>query len=110
METKINLTQWDDERHLSKMREVVNDCLTEFFERNKISGQSVENDVDAFGGIDLAVRITGYKRPTIYDLVHNRLIPHSKRRGRLYFSRAELEKWIRDGKRRTRDEILQDLV
>jgi hypothetical protein len=48
METKINLTQWDDERHLSKMREVVNDCLTEFFERNKISGQSVENDVDAF--------------------------------------------------------------
>lgn len=43
--------------------------------------------------------------PTIYGLVHRRLIPHEKKGKRLYFLKSELNEWLRKGKRLTIDEI-----
>jgi predicted DNA-binding transcriptional regulator AlpA len=60
---------------------------------------------DEIGGMQLAVEITGLAKATIYSLVSNRKLPHSKRRKRLYFSRKELTEWIAGGKRKTQAEI-----
>ena len=65
-------------------------------------------ELDEIGGIDLAIKITGKRKPTIYNLCAERLIPHSKQGKRLYFSRNELLQWLRDGKRKTRTEIALD--
>lgn len=60
---------------------------------------------DEIGGIELAIELTGLAKPTIYGLVSERKIPHSKRGKKLYFSRFELLEWLTNGKRKTRDEI-----
>ncbi len=64
-----------------------------------------QNEPDEIGGIELAVKITGKAKPTIYGLVHSRSIPHSKQGKQLYFSRKELLEWIHSGKRKTASEI-----
>ena len=53
----------------------------------------------------MAIELTGLAKPTIYGLVSERKIPHSKRGKKLYFSRFELLEWLTNGKRKTRDEI-----
>lgn len=55
--------------------------------------------------IQLAVRLTGLKKKTIYNLVCKRMIPHSKRGKRLYFDEQELRDWIKKGKRKTLEEL-----
>lgn len=57
------------------------------------------NQPDDFGGVDLAKSVTGLSIHSVYRLVCERKIPHSKRGNRLYFSRKELEKWIIGGSR-----------
>lgn len=58
--------------------------------------------------IQLAIRITGLKKKTIYNLVCKRMIPHSKKGKRLYFDEQELKDWIRNGKRKTIEELRID--
>ena len=65
---------------------------------------------DEIGGIELAIELTGLAKPTIYGLVSERRIPHSKRGKKLYFSRRELLEWLALGKRKTRDEIADEAV
>ena len=48
--------------------------------------------------LDLAVA-------TIYTDVNKRNIPHSRKGGRLYFSKQELTDWIKSGRRKTVSEI-----
>ncbi len=56
-------------------------------------------------GMALATQITGLSKGTIYNLISNRKIPHYKRGKRVYFDREELLKWIKDGKRKTIEEL-----
>ncbi len=63
---------------------------------------------DEIGGIELAIELTGLAKPTIYGLVSERRIPHSKRGKKLYFSRFELLEWLTNGKRKTQDEIAEE--
>ncbi len=68
--------------------------------------QAKNEQPDEIGGIELAVQITGYAKPTIYSLVSQRLIPHAKPNGkRLIFNRADLLEWIKSSKRKTVAEI-----
>ena len=62
-------------------------------------------EADEIGGIDLAVKITGKAKATIYAKCHARTIPHWKQGKQLYFSKNELTQWLRSGKRKTRTEI-----
>lgn len=64
-----------------------------------------DKPTDEIGGLDLAVKITGLARRTIYKLTHRREIPHRRVGGRLYFRRSELEAWIDAGRRRTVAEV-----
>ncbi|MEM6272803.1 MAG: helix-turn-helix domain-containing protein [Bacteroidota bacterium] len=57
------------------------------------------------GGIDLAIKVTGFKKPTIYGKVQRGEIPHYKRGGRLFFTRQSLCEWIMEGKVKTAAEI-----
>ncbi len=62
-----------------------------------------EPGIKDFGGVDLAVEETNLSKASIYQLVHRRAIPHSKKTGRLYFSRRELREWIKSGSRKIAD-------
>jgi len=64
------------------------------------------NSTPEYGGIDLAEKITGLAKQTIYQLVSKRKIPYMKKGKRLYFSNTELLDWIRSGRKSTIDEIL----
>ncbi len=54
-----------------------------------------------------AAHFLSLRVPTLYSLVHRQEIPVNKRPGskRLYFSKRELEQWIKAGRRKTLDEI-----
>jgi excisionase family DNA binding protein len=85
-----------------EIRSAIRDELAVFFSSYQIQPQP---ETDEIGGVEMAMQITGKAKPTIYDLVHKRQIPHSKRGKQLYFSRRELLEWIRSGRRKTATEI-----
>lgn len=86
------------------IRNVVYETLTEYFSKNPIQPKTETDEIGK--GAEFASKITGKAVPTIYDLVHKRLIPHSKQGKDLYFSRNELTKWmIKDGRRKTVSDI-----
>lgn len=91
---------------IPEVRQLFRETLETFFAEKNLLQNQIE--ADEIGGIDLAVKITNLAKPTIYGLASDRLIPHSKRGKRLYFSRNELLKWLADGKRKTQDEIRRD--
>ncbi len=80
--------------------------------RNELEAYFAEREEtareDEIGGIELAIELTGLAKPTIYGLVSERRIPHSKRGKKLYFSRRELLEWLTNGKRKTQDEIADE--
>ncbi|MBD3627663.1 helix-turn-helix domain-containing protein [Cyclobacterium sp.] len=43
------------------------------------------------------------KKQTLYAYVSKGIIPHSKRAGRLYFSKNDLIQWIKEGNKRSFD-------
>lgn len=90
---------------ISEVQQIFRSELEKFFAEQSLK-QSTE--VDKIGGVDLAVEITGKAKSTIYFWVHKRLIPHSKRGKQLYFSRNELTKWLKSGKRKTQAEVALD--
>ena len=73
---------------------------------NRIEGQissllareiKAESQNDQLGDIILAMEITKLKKSTIYSHVSKRNIPFIKKNGKLYFSKQELEDWIKTG-------------
>ncbi|HSK72089.1 MAG TPA: helix-turn-helix domain-containing protein [Pyrinomonadaceae bacterium] len=88
------------------IRAAVRDELATFFSNFQLQPQPEQDEIGK--GAEFASKITGKAVPTIYDLVHKRLIPHSKRGKDLYFSRKELINWLKSGKRKTQSEIAAD--
>lgn len=58
-------------------------------------GQKPEDDLLS---IEQAAELLHLKKPTIYSMVSNGDVPYSKRRGRLYFSKAKLIEWATSSK------------
>ena len=58
--------------------------------------------------LEAICKIYGWKKPTVYGWVHNRLIPNSKVGKALYFNIVEIEKWIASGRRKTVTEIEEE--
>lgn len=61
--------------------------------------------------IEEAAKFLSLSVPTIYGLVHRQEIPVYKRPGtkRLYFSKKELEEWIKAGRKKTIKEIQHEV-
>ncbi len=55
--------------------------------------------------IDDIVKLTGYKKKTIYGYCQNNTIPYHKKNGRIFFFKAEIIDWIQSGKQKTIKEI-----
>ncbi len=91
---------------IPEVRQLFREELENYFTENR-NGEMVA-ETDEIGGIDLAIEVTGLAKPTIYGLVSERKIPHSKQGKRLYFSRQDLLEWIKNGKRKTQDEIADE--
>ena len=67
-----------------------------------VSKKEAEDDIL---NVKQASELLNLAIPTIYSLTSNRTLPHSKRGKKLYFSKAELKKWILAGKRNSVREI-----
>ena len=55
--------------------------------------------------IDRVSELSNLAKPTIYSLVGAKKIPHAKQGKKLYFFEDEIIDWIRQGKRKTLNEI-----
>lgn len=55
--------------------------------------------------IEEAASMLSVSVPTVYGYVYKKEIPYMKRRGRLYFDRAEVSEWLKSSRRMTREEI-----
>jgi phage DNA-binding protein, excisionase family len=60
-------------------------------------------------GIEEAVKLTGYKRATLYRKISTGAIPHFKRNGKILFLREELENWLLANRKETTEEALARL-
>lgn len=78
------------------------DSLEQSFDDLKkfLLGNANEASTKDMGGVEVATEVTGLTSHSIYRLVCQRKIPHSKKGGRLYFSRKALRKWISEGERK----------
>jgi excisionase family DNA binding protein len=48
--------------------------------------------------LEQACDFLNFKKPTLYKYTSRKLIPHYKQGGTLFFSKSELEAWIKSGK------------
>jgi predicted DNA-binding transcriptional regulator AlpA len=83
---------------LPEVRQLFREELKTYFANHPPFADQNATKIDR-GGIEVAERVTGLARQTIYGLVSRRAIPHDKRGKKLYFSEKELEQWIAAGKR-----------
>jgi hypothetical protein len=47
-------------------------------------------------------------KPTVYEWVGKRLIPYHRRGKKLYFLKAEIDSWLKDGRRKTAKELSEE--
>lgn len=47
--------------------------------------------------LDDLIKITGFQRQTIYNMVSAKRIPHSRRGRKLFFSAVEILNWLEEG-------------
>lgn len=85
---------------------ILNQC------RKALSESSAElaTQPDELLTISKAAELLHVSVPTIYGYVHQRTIPHMKRRGKLYFSRSEIMEWLQSSRKSTVEEIEQKAV
>jgi len=68
-----------------------------------------ENELPDIGGVELAMKITNYKKQTIYQMVSAHRIPYIKRGGKLFFSKHDLFNWLQEGRNGTIEELTKDI-
>lgn len=69
---------------------------------------SVNAEADTYLSIDEVVPILKISKATIYSKCQRRELPYSKRGGRLYFSKNELNEYLKGGKRKSQSEIEEE--
>ena len=74
------------EEHLSQ--------LVEAAVGKAIKGITGKPEVNEFGGLELAMEITGLSKPALYSMTSLNQIPHMKVGSRLRFNRTDLLKFM----------------
>lgn len=72
---------------------------------SKLLSQQSTQEKEEFITLKQVCELTGYACPTVYGLVGKNAIPHFKRGQRLFFDRAEILAWIKEGKNKSKAEI-----
>ncbi len=88
---------------VTQMKEV----LESVFQQSSSSSSSLPEII----GIEEVSRLTGYKKSTIYKLIHERKIPCIKPphgANKVFFRTAEIYKWLQSERIETREELFQN--
>lgn len=80
--------------------------LDEYLPKNQVQHSSISDLLN----IDEAATLLNLAKPTIYSLVSTANIPNMKKGKKLYFSRHELEDWIKSGRRKTIEEKKEEVT
>ena len=88
---------------MAKLIVVDQDDLQEIIESSikrafRSEGNLKEQNSTEHFNVDQAATFLDLAKQTIYGLTYKDLIPHYKRGKKLYFLKAELEKWMLEGK------------
>ena len=67
------------------------------------------SDEDELLTIEQASELLHLAKPTIYAMVSRNEIPFSKRSKRLYFSKTDLKEWINSTKKKSKQDVANDL-
>jgi len=65
--------------------------------RSELQNQNSKSEIPTMGGLDLAQKITGLSRASIYRFTSTNSIPHFKKGGKLFFKAGDLIAWIEAG-------------
>jgi excisionase family DNA binding protein len=81
---------------LEEKLEKIEKMLQVHFEKKQENPQSeISEQLPVIGGIDLAMKITGLKKSTIYKLTSEGKIPYEKPGGKLRFLSRDLLEWVK---------------
>lgn len=75
---------------------MLGDVLRENIRRDHLVKSDEIFDNRIWNILDVA-RYTGYHVGTLYNLTSKNLIPHRKKRGKLFFVPFEIQNWIEEG-------------
>jgi len=89
---------------ITEVRQLLRQELEGFFSNNKLSSAN-ETELDQLLTIQQAGELLKLTVPTLYGYVHRCDIPVCKRGKRLYFSKKDLESWVKEGRKKTTSEI-----
>lgn len=103
----IEKVQSEDPGEIPQFENIIEKCLRRILEE-KLDLVAREPEKELLS-IDEAADFLGISKQTIYQHVHHRKIPHSKRGRRLFFRRSELNEWIDKGRKKTIPEIDDDV-
>jgi excisionase family DNA binding protein len=65
--------------------------------------------VTSFMSIEQAGQYLNLAKQTLYGYVSSRTIPFIKKGKKLYFVKTEIDKWLAEGSKYTRNQIIQNL-
>ena len=88
---------------VKELQTLIIDCVNVCLENNRHTNEGNINE--NLLTIKQAATFLTLSVPTIYGLVQRSEIPVNKRGKRLYFSEVELTDWIKQGRKKTNEEI-----
>ena len=83
------------------LRSVVKECLEEPIRKNR----NTDSNNQELLNVKQAAAYLHIQVATLYEKTCKRRIPHFKKGKKLYFRMEDLEKWLKEGKVRTREEL-----
>jgi len=64
---------------------------------------------EKFFSLSEAAKFLQLAKQTLYSFTSQRTIPFIKRGKKLYFRKSDLEKWLNEGRKKSKDEIIKSL-
>jgi excisionase family DNA binding protein len=93
---------------IEDLQTVIIDCVNSCLRDNK-QEQSSTNHPEQLFTIQKASEFLCLSVPTIYAKVSRNEIPYMKRGKRLYFSRTELMEYLKGGRKKSQEEIIEEV-
>jgi len=69
--------------------------------------RNVKSPINEYFDAPSTAAFLGIAMSTLHNHCSNRLIPHIKRGGKLYFRKSDLEQWLSNGYRKTKDDVVE---
>ena len=76
---------------------------------NKQNAETMVSNSEEFLSIDKVADYLNLSKSAIYKFTMKNEIPYFKRSRKLYFKRKEIEKWLEEGKVKTKTELIAEI-